>query len=103
MRGLLYSYAAFTLSLSATAASAQQQGPYCQAGFDALGRYSGPPDPGIVYRTCTPGDSIVLPGIAVLAAQVCDFNKSIIVVSGSAIGTSITFIIAPPRGIRSNR
>jgi hypothetical protein len=91
-------------ALCTPAVAQPQTGAYCQAGFDALMVHRGPPDPNIVYRSCQPGDTIVIPGaIAALAAMVCDFNKAIFTGSSTGLGATITCVVSPPRPLRSSR
>ncbi len=91
------------LALLGSAAFAQQvpltqQGPFCRAAYDALNRHVGPPDSNIVWQSCKPGDTLVIPkGMVLLAAEVCDYTQQIVAVPGTGSGTMITcVVVAPP-------
>ena len=84
------------------------QGSYCEAGSDAVAQFaiSGQitsPDTRHIYQRCAPGDTVSFSArLAVFAALVCDFSKSIILTPSTA-GSQIVCVISPERGVRTNR
>jgi hypothetical protein len=91
----------------AVPAAAQEPGAYCEAGSDALARFTltrrnptTAPDASLVYNNCSPGDTIIIAGGHLgLIAKVCDFSRSVVATPGG----NVLCVVSPQRPVRSNR
>ena len=100
-------WAVLATVILAVPAAAQQPGAYCEAGSDALARFTlarrNPttvPDESLVYNNCSPGDTIIIAGGHLgLIARVCDFSRSVVATPGG----NVLCVISPQRPVRSNR
>jgi hypothetical protein len=104
--GQLFGTVIATVIFAAPAAG-QQPGAYCEAGSDALARFTitrrNPttvPDESLVYNNCSPGDTIIIAGGHLsLIARVCDFSRSVVATPGG----NVLCVVGPQRPVRSNR
>jgi hypothetical protein len=97
----------FTIAMFVGSSLAQEPGAYCEAGSDAVVRFAvtrrNPatvPDESLVYKNCSPGDTIIVPGTYLsLIARICDFSRSLIATPGG----NVLCVVGPQRPTRTNR